>query len=162
MKISKLTQTALVTAVICITTLFTSLPLPFSNGFFNLGDFAIIAAIIIFKDKYTVFAAGLGSAIADMSLGYLQYLPFTLLIKTLEAFIILSLLNKKVNHYIALAVALTTMAVGYGIADAILIQTPSYFWISFGANMIQATTTFILSLLAYPLLSKLNKNKTPC
>jgi uncharacterized membrane protein len=59
-------------------------PIPQTKGFFNLGEAGIYAASLLFGPLVGALAGGVGSALADVSLGYAQYAPFTLVIKGLE------------------------------------------------------------------------------
>ena len=77
---------------ICFAAVFTALtavgtmiavPLPF--GYFNLGDVFLLAAAWCLGPIYGTVAAGLGSALADLFLGYTVYAPATLFIKSAVA-----------------------------------------------------------------------------
>ena len=73
-----------------LTTVVTMFALPFAptGGFFNLGDAIVMTTALIFGPIIGGVAGGLGSALADLLLGYSAFAPFTLIIKGLEGFII--------------------------------------------------------------------------
>ncbi len=73
-----------------LTTVVTMFALPFAptGGFFNLGDAIDKTTEIVFGPIIGGVAGGLGSALADLLLGYSAFAPFTLIIKGLEGFII--------------------------------------------------------------------------
>ncbi|WZU02867.1 ECF transporter S component [Erysipelothrix sp. D19-032] len=77
-------------AVITTTTMIVKIPVPL-YGYMNLGDAMIMLSVILLPVRGALFAAGVGSAIADIFLGYPQYALFTLFIKAFEVVIILLL-----------------------------------------------------------------------
>lgn len=84
MKPRDLARSGLMMALVFVTTRAFVLPIPQTKGFFNLGEAAIYLAAVLFGPAVGALAGGLGSALADLSLGYTQYAPFTLVIKGLE------------------------------------------------------------------------------
>ena len=76
--------TGILTAIVTVTT-FYSIPTPNTQGFINFGDDIIFIAGIFFGPFAGLIAGGLGSAFADMILGYtVTWAPFTLVIKGAE------------------------------------------------------------------------------
>ncbi|MCX6655008.1 MAG: ECF transporter S component, partial [Candidatus Bathyarchaeota archaeon] len=63
-----------------LTTVVTMFALPFAptGGFFNLGDAIVMTTALIFGPIIGGVAGGLGSALADLLLGYSAFAPFTL------------------------------------------------------------------------------------
>jgi uncharacterized membrane protein len=84
MKTRDLAMAGLATAVVFVITRTLVVPIPQTKGFFNLGEAGIYAASLLFGPLVGALAGGVGSALADVSLGYAQYAPFTLVIKGLE------------------------------------------------------------------------------
>lgn len=74
--------TALYAAVICLCT-FISVPLPI--GYFNLGDAAVLMCAWTLGPLCGAVAAAIGSALADILVGYVLYAPATAIIKALMA-----------------------------------------------------------------------------
>jgi len=61
---------------------------PATGGYFNLGESMVYTAAILGGPLVGAVAGGLGSALADIYLGYAQYAPGTLIIKGAEGFIV--------------------------------------------------------------------------
>ena len=116
--------TGILTAIVTVTTFAIAIPTPSTQGFINFGDAIIFIAGIFFGPFAGLIAGGLGSAFADMILGYtVTWAPFTLVIKGAEGFIvglvsaILCKMLAKKYHVIAYLLAMTAagliMVAGY-------------------------------------------------
>ena len=81
----KLTITALMMAIICLSTMFLGFPILY--GYVNLGDAGIFLAGFILGPKYGFIAAAFGAAFADYSLSFTQYMLTTFIVKGLMAFL---------------------------------------------------------------------------
>lgn len=122
-KIKSLVSAALFAAVICVATYIVQIPLPATGGYVNLGDCFVLTAGMMLGAGYGAMAAGLGSALADMLAGYMQYAPATFIIKALmavAAYYIYILLGKLFKHKhktvakaIAVIIAEAIMVLGY-------------------------------------------------
>ena len=64
-----------------------SISTPLTQGYFNLGESMIYTAAALGGPWVAMVAGGLGSALADLYLGYGQYAPGTLVIKAVEGFL---------------------------------------------------------------------------
>ena len=73
-------------ALTCVATIVIKIPSPL-NGYINLGDCIVLLSGWLLSPVYGFFAAGLGSALADLFSGYAAYAPATFLIKGLMALI---------------------------------------------------------------------------
>jgi uncharacterized membrane protein len=73
-----------------LTTVVTMFFIPFvpTGGFFNLGDAVVVTTALIFGPIVGALAGGVGSALADILLGYGAFAPYTLVIKGLEGFVV--------------------------------------------------------------------------
>ena len=80
MKIRRLVLTGLLTALVCAATMVIKLPTP-TNGYVNIGDALVLLSGWVLGPGYGFFAAGVGSALADLLNGYGSYVVGTLLIK---------------------------------------------------------------------------------
>ncbi len=79
-QIKNLVLSAMFCALICAAT--AAFPIPLGNGgYANLGDTLIIVCTFFVGPVWGFLAAGLGSAIADLVLGYGIYAPATFIIK---------------------------------------------------------------------------------
>lgn len=81
---------AIMTALVCVATLFFQIPLPPPFGYFNVGESIIYIIAILFGPIIGGFAGGVGAALADAlsPFGYFIFAPGTLYIKFLEGFIV--------------------------------------------------------------------------
>ena len=77
---------ALMTALACVTTMIIKIPSPL-KGYINLGDCIVLLSGWLLSPVWGFFAAGLGSALADVLSGYVIYGPATFLIKGLMALV---------------------------------------------------------------------------
>ncbi len=88
MKARELALGGLSIALVYVVTRVFVLPIPQTKGFFNLGEGAIYAVALLLGPRTGALAGGLGSALADLTLGYQQYAPYTLLIKGAEGWLV--------------------------------------------------------------------------
>ncbi|MBQ2729937.1 MAG: ECF transporter S component [Clostridia bacterium] len=155
--IRNLVMTALFCALICVVT--AALPFPVANGYANLGD-AVIAVCAYFTGPVLGFvAAGVGSALADLILGYAVYAPATLIIKGTMAVVFYLIFrpfaNKKSKVFgllLASAATEALMVVGYFLFECIL-YSPAGALQSIPQNLIQAAAGFIGTTVTVMILS---------
>ena len=67
---------------------------PITEGYFNLGESMVYTAAILGGTLVGTIAGGIGSAMADLYLGYSHYAPGTLIIKAIEGFLAAWLYHK--------------------------------------------------------------------
>lgn len=79
--------TSLLTAFTLLATVAFTVYIPETRGYFNLGEVGVYISSIILPPAWAAFAAGVGSSLADVMLGYYIYAPATLLIKGAEALV---------------------------------------------------------------------------
>ncbi|NCB39310.1 MAG: ECF transporter S component [Erysipelotrichia bacterium] len=77
---------AALTALTAAATLFIRVPIPATNGYFNIGDVFIILAGLWLGPTAGFIAGAVGSSIAD-AIGFPVYIPATFVIKGFEGFI---------------------------------------------------------------------------
>lgn len=75
---------ALSTALVMAATMMLNVYVPATRGYFNLGETMIYFTALMMGPLAAAFAGGVGSALADIALGYTIYAPATLLIKAAE------------------------------------------------------------------------------
>ncbi len=85
MKMKKVVMAALFAALTCVATFVIRIPISF--GYINLGDCMVLLSGWLLGPVYAFLSAGIGSAIADISSGYIIYAPVTFLIKGLMALV---------------------------------------------------------------------------
>lgn len=153
-----LTITGLLTALTTVATLLIRIPTP-TKGYVNLGDTVVNLAGWILGPWYGAFAAGVGSALADLIAGYTVYCPATLVIKALmalAAFGVFRLLSKN-NHTmwarIASAIAAELVMIGgYALFEGILYSSFVTALASVAGNVVQGIFGAAASVLLYELV----------
>ena len=120
----KVVTSALLIALICVSTILIKIPLPVI-GYVHLGDVFIFFSCFLLKPKYSVLVSGVGSAFADLILGWAIYAPATLVIKALVAlFCSLIIYNNPtvIRQIIALIIGSFIIGLGYFVYEAILYE----------------------------------------
>jgi len=84
-KTTKIILTGLMMAMIVVATMLIVIPSPFTGGYIHLGDAIIFLSVLILGWRYGAIAAGVGSALADLLVGYAVWAPWTLFIKGIMA-----------------------------------------------------------------------------
>lgn len=120
----KISLLSLLIALIYVATAFIAFPNGF-GGYLNLGDAFIIFTALNFNPFFAFVAGGLASALADITLGYTAYAPFTFIIKGLEGLICSYLarkhfINVKITVVISSTISAILMALGYYLTNAFL------------------------------------------
>ena len=159
-KTRKLIIAALMTALVCVTTMAVKIPSPL-KGYLNLGDCIVLLIGWTLSPGYGFMAAGLGSALADLFSGYVTYAPATFVIKgamSLVAFFCVSLLHKKTGKLAAQLVggflAEIVMVGGYLLFEGFLYGFgPSL--VNVPANAIQGAAGLILGTVLVKTFEKL-------
>lgn len=130
MKAREVALSGVMTALVFVITRTFALPIPQTKGFFNLGEAGVYTSALLFGPLVGALSGGVGSALADLSLGYAQYAPFTLVIKGLEGAVV-GLVARTVSPgvwrfglgagAIAAVVLLTAEALAVRVAAAVLL-----------------------------------------
>lgn len=85
-RVKKLVLSAMLSALVFTATYVVRIPSP-TNGYVNLGDCFVLLSGWLLGPLYGAAAAGIGSALTDLLGGYAHYVPGTLVIKALDAFV---------------------------------------------------------------------------
>ena len=161
MKTKKIVISALIAALTCVATMIIKIPSPL-KGYLNLGDCVVLLAGWTLSPVYGFFAAGIGSALADIFSGYATYAPITFVIKglmSLIAFYGFKLLHKKLPdiplRIISGIAAESVMILGYYVFEGFIYGfVPSL--INIPANAAQGIAGLILGVI---LMNLLRRNK---
>lgn len=147
----KLTITALMMAIICLSTMFLGFPILY--GYVNLGDAGIFLAAFILGPKYGFIAAAFGATIADYSLGFTQYMLTTFIVKGLMAFLAGRARDKNnITKVTSCVIGGLIMVAGYYITEVIIYGSK----ISPLANIPWNTLQFIIGMvIAFVLIKPL-------
>lgn len=162
----KLVVAALVAALCCVATMVIQIPVPATGGYLNLGDAVVLLSGWLLGPVYGVLAAGIGSMLADVFAGYVQYAPATFVIKALMALVmwfILYLTRKLSEKNFALSTAFTiiggiaaeaVMVLGYFVFEAFILQYGMGAAAAVVPNMIQGAAGIIAGTLLIELLKR--------
>ncbi len=160
-KIKNLCFCALFAALTCVCT-FISIPLPI--GYFNLGDTMVLTGAWCLGPVFGTIAAALGSALADLLMGFTLYAPATAIIKGLCALIaywVFALINKAAPKVLlllprALAAVLgeAIMVSGYFFYEAIVLTYGMGAVASVPGNCLQGVCGVAGSLILTTAISK--------
>lgn len=87
-KVLQLTYSGLMAALTFISTSILAFPVAFTNGYIHLGDGFVMSCGVILGKRNGALAAGIGSALADIYLGYASWAAPTFVIKALMAYLV--------------------------------------------------------------------------
>jgi len=159
-RVYNITVTALFTAMICVATLI-SIPLP-GNGYANLGDAFIILCGASLGPVYAALAAGLGAALADITLGYTVYAPATFVIKALCAVAVWLVAvfvsgRIKANKYLFISIASVVseliMIGGYFVFEYFLYGLPTAV-ADVAGNSVQGLVAIVVGIVLFTVTEK--------
>jgi len=148
-------------ALIFILTFSVRIPVPGLAGgaYLNLGDSLIYCAAYILGGIPAMFAAGIGSLLADIAGGALIYAPATLVIKGLMGLACGAMLLKPSfgRFVFACVTGGAIMVVGYGLYE-LFVFGAAYALTSLPFNLIQWAGGVAVALLLYLPFSKMRKS----
>ncbi|SHJ71320.1 Uncharacterized membrane protein [Anaerobranca californiensis DSM 14826] len=158
-KEKKLVIYSFLVALVAFVTAYVSFPIAF--GYINLGDAIIFSSALVFGPFAGMIAGAVGSALADIILGYAQWAPFTFVIKGLEGYIVglasLKFLEwgfKNFKVILLLLVAVLILNVGYFIAAVILYDFPAAI-ADAPLNIVQGIVALGLTLVLAPSIKRI-------
>jgi uncharacterized membrane protein len=162
-----LVSLGLATALIFVITRFLGIPVP--HGWLNLGDSAIAASTLLMMHPLVGIAAGVGSALSNLTSPAVIFAPATLVIKGSMGFIMYYFARKgKFSLYaVGIFLAETLMVVGYtayifflfsqGLQDSEGYPATVAALTTLPGNLFQAGANFVLALLLFAPLMRLRK-----
>lgn len=163
-KTSEIVMTGLMTAIITLSTMFLMIPVPLTNGYIHMGDSMIFVSVLLLGWKKGAFAAGFGSMLADIFVGYAAWAPWTLVIKLLMAVIMGICLeynssNKKIGNVkfsviIAMALSGSWMVLAYFGVGIVLYGGVAASAAGIPWNIVQFIIGFIIAMMVYTSLLK--------
>ncbi len=156
----KIVMASMLAAVVCVATMIIKIPSP--RGYINIGDSVVLLSGWLLSPLYGFLAAGVGSALADLFLGYALYAPVTFFVKGIMAFLAYHLFKVMYKKMPKLPARIITgvlaeifMSIGYYIFEGFL-----YGFIpalsSMPGNLIQGTVGLIIGIL---LIGVFERNK---
>lgn len=148
---------ALFVALVTVATMIIRIPTG-TNGYVNIGDAMIFFVALCFGKRFGGICGGLGSALADLIGGYMQYVPITLLVKGLEGFVVGYLFEKSKKTLpmaiIACLVGSVIMVCGYFFFEATVLSYGMGAAASIPGNIVQGLSSLLIAQVLYLSLSK--------
>lgn len=138
--------------------------IPTVAGYTNIGECMCLLAGLVLGPWYGFFAAGIGSALADLISGYAYYMPATFLIKGLVALLAALLVcpvrrrGGKLPLWRLAVCELPSEAVmvaGYFGYEALILGQGLAAAASVPNNLLQAAVGIVLSVVLYTVLAKI-------
>ena len=160
MKVKKLVLAALFAALAYCASLIIHIPSPI-GGYLNLGDCIVLLAGWLLGPAYGAAAAGLGSALADLTLGYTSYIPGTFVIKALMAVVAYYAAKAVpgktvVKSVISGVLAEVVMVGGYFCFEATILGNGLGAAVGIASNLMQALAGIVCAVLIKLILDKKN------
>ncbi len=158
-KTKTLTVSAMLAALACVATLIN---VPSVDGYKNLGDCIVLLSGCLLGPLYGALAAGIGSALSDIILGYAYYAPATLVIKGVMALMCGYAFKKtdvkiKPVHILVMLIAEAVMVGGYFAYSLLIVGSEAAAAIeSIPGNVLQGVVGIVGAVL---LLQVFCKNK---
>lgn len=152
-KMMRMAQTGLLTALVCAATMVIRIPTP-NGGYVNMGDALVLVSGWMLGPVYGFFAAGVGSALADLLWGYGAYVPGTLLVKGCMGLIAALTVGK--SRLLGGILAEAVMVGGYFLYESTLLGYGMAAAASVPGNVTQGAVGLALGLLLYRVCKKQN------
>ncbi|MDR2515560.1 MAG: ECF transporter S component [Christensenellaceae bacterium] len=151
-QLKRLVYCGLFTALVAVATMY--IQLPTAIGYANLGDGFILGSAVLLG-PFAAVVGGLGSALADLLLGYGVYAPATLVIKGLMGLCAAQFIRKGLPfRLLGFALAELIMVLGYFAFECVL-YTPAAALASVLPNLAQGAVGILVALALSPLLDRL-------
>lgn len=155
-------MSALFCALTLVFTLFLKVPTPL--GYVNLGDAMVILSALFLPLPLAVAVSSVGSALADVLAGYLNYAPGTFVIKGLMA-VVIALIFMLLKKHKVLAVVIGSliseivMIGGYLFYEWVFLSYGAGALVSISYNAVQGIASLILGAVLYFSISRVLKRK---
>ena len=122
----KLTIDALAIALVCVSTMVIQIQIPL--GYMHLGNCCILLVSVYFGNMTGMLAGGIGSCLADLLSGYVQWIIPTLIIKGIMGLAIAMIAYRegeeirmlRLRTFLGALAGIVIMIVGYTFAGCIL------------------------------------------
>lgn len=157
--LKKLVMSALMAALTCITTMVIPIPTP-SGGYAHPGDGFVLLSGIILGPIYGGLAAGIGSFLSDLFLGYSEYMIATFIIKGLAA-VIVGFIYKRIHKgstIIAGIIGGAIVTMGYLVFETLLFGLGAAVS-GIPMNLIQNLIAIIITVSLLPILNNVPQIK---
>jgi len=159
----KIIMAGLFAAIICVVTFVSGLLMPrmANGGYVNLGDTVIYMTASLLSPVFAMFAAGIGSGLADVFMGAGPYIIPTILIKGLMG-LVCGFIAKEGNfsrYALSCITGGLIMLGGYFIFEAFVLRLGIEVAVSYLlVNMLQFFGGILFALVLYSTLPRLKKS----
>ena len=154
---------ALLTALTTIATVIFIIPFPSTNGYFNLGDSIVMISGLLLGPVGGFIAGGVGSALADVALGYVAFAPITFIVKGCEGLLV-GLISRRTKFsqqisffdFLGLLLGSIAMLIGYFICEIVILQIvwQEAFFELITINIIQVVAGSFVAIIVGPIVRK--------
>lgn len=154
-KLVRLIFTGLFTALVCVATMVIKIPTP-TNGYVNLGDALVLISGWMLGPAYGFFAAGVGSALADLISGYGSYVAGTFVIKGAMGLVAALMMRgeRAMSRVAGGILAEVIMVGGYFLYESMLLGYGLAAAASIPGNAVQGAMGLIFAVLLYRTMDK--------
>ena len=165
-KTKDLVETALLTALVFVSTAFINIKLPIlsSGGLVHLGNVMLFTSALLFGKKKGAIAGAIGMGLFDLTSGWALWAPFTFIIRGVMGYIIGSIAYSKnrngqniMVNAIAIVVSGIFMIAGYYVAEIILYGNFLAPVASIPGNITQLVVGLVIGLPLSTILKKYTK-----
>jgi len=159
-KVKTLTMTALMAAVIFVVTYIVRIPMPIAaGGYINIGDTAVYVAAALLGGPGGMVSAAIGSALADLTAGYVIYILPTAIVKGLMGYVCGKLMERAgfARFFIASVIGGAIMVGGYAAFDTVLFNVNQAV-AGLPFNGIQWVCGVAAAIAFYPAVTRIQKN----
>lgn len=159
---NKLVFNALGIALVFVVTAMITLPMP-GAGYINIGDSVLLLFASVSSPISAFIIGGVGSALADLFLGYTNYALFTLVVKGIEALLVVLVIKglKKISkntayaYIIAFIIAVLWMILGYMITANIMYSSFETALTTLPGNFTQGGISAVIAIIGYEVFKKI-------
>ena len=154
--IRNLTYAAVAAALVFVVTRIIYFPIGTSGAYLNVGDVAIYFTAYLLGGPVAAAAAGVGSALCDLSLGYTIYIPATFIIKGLMGLAASRIMKKgRFGFYVtACLIGGAIMTLGYALYETCIFGFAVAVSNAPG-NLIQWGGSVVIAALLYPVAKRI-------
>jgi len=159
-KVKTLTMTAMMAAVIFVVTYVVRIPMPIAaGGYINIGDAPVYIAASLLGGPAGMVAAAVGSALSDLTAGYVVYILPTAVVKGLMGFVCGKLMRRAgfARFFIAAVTGGAIMVGGYAAFDTALFNV-NQAMAGIPFNMVQWACGVAVAAAVYPAVTRIKKN----
>jgi len=153
-------MTALMAAVIFVVTYLVRVPMPIaSGGYINIGDTAVYVAASLLGGPAGMISAAIGSALADLTAGYVVYILPTAVVKGLMGYVCGKLMERGgfARFLVASIIGGAIMVGGYAAFETVLFNVNQAL-AGLPFNGVQWVCGVAVAIAFYPAVPRIKKN----